>query len=296
MTSQAAAGANTDIVAGLRTLAASYDVIFCDVWGVLHNGIVAFGGASDALTRYRAGGGRVVLISNAPRPGAALAPQLDRIGVPRTAYDAILTSGDLTRAAVVERLGQIVHHLGPERDLAIFAGLPVRFGAVEEADYVVCSGFHNDEVETVEDYADVLGAMRARSLWMLCANPDIVVERGDRLVPCAGALAAAYEGTGGDVYWAGKPHLPVYDAAFAISARLLACDLVPVGRVLAVGDAMRTDIAGAAALGIDSLLVARGIHAAEIGVEDGRLDPARVGRWLAGQEVRPTAVMDALTW
>ena len=296
MSPQPAAGADIDIVAGLAGMAPSYDVVFCDVWGVLHNGITAFAGASDALTRYRAGGGRVVLISNAPRPGAALAPQLDRIGVPRTAYDAILTSGDLTRAAVVERLGQVVHHLGPERDLAIFAGLPVRVGAVAQADYVVCSGFHNDEVETVEDYGDALAAMRARSLWMLCANPDIVVERGDRLVPCAGAIATAYEAIGGDVYWAGKPHRPVYDEALAISARLLARDRVPVDRVLAVGDAMRTDIAGAAALGIDSLLVARGIHAAEIGAQDGPLDPARVGRWLAGQEVRPTAVVDTLTW
>jgi HAD superfamily hydrolase (TIGR01459 family) len=293
---QAAAGANTDLVAGLAGMAPSYDVLFCDVWGVLHNGITAFAGASDALTRYRAGGGRVVLISNAPRPGAALAPQLDRIGVPRTAYDAILTSGDLTRAAVVERLGQVVHHLGPERDLAIFAGLPVRFGGVDEAEYVVCSGFHNDEVDTVEDYGEALAAMRARALWMLCANPDMVVERGDRLVPCAGAIAATYEGIGGNVYWAGKPHRPVYDEALALSARLLALDNVPVDRVLAVGDAMRTDIAGAAALGMDSLLVARGIHAAEIGVQDGPLDVAKVQRWLAGQEVRPTAVMDALTW
>jgi HAD superfamily hydrolase (TIGR01459 family) len=296
MSSQAAAGADIDTVAGLESLARSYDVIFCDVWGVLHNGITAFAGASEALTRYRAGGGRVVLISNAPRPGAALAPQLDRIGVPRTAYDAILTSGDLTRAAVIERLGKVVHHLGPERDLAIFEGLAVRFGTIQEADYVVCSGFHNDDVETVEDYAEALAAMRARSLWMLCANPDMVVERGDRLVPCAGALATAYEEIGGEVYWAGKPHRPVYDAALALSARFLASDTVPLERVLAVGDALRTDIAGAAALGIDSLLVARGIHAGELGLQDGPLDRCRVGLWLAEQEVRPAALMDTLTW
>ena len=296
MTTQAAPGAKSDIVVGLRSLAPSYDVIFCDVWGVLHNGIVAFAGASDALTRYRAAGGRVVLISNAPRPGTTLAPQLDRIGVPRTAYDAILTSGDLTRAAVIERLGQVVHHLGPERDRPIFDGLGVRFGPVEEADYVVCSGFHNDDVETVDDYREALAAMRARGLWMLCANPDMVVERGHRLVPCAGALAAAYEGIGGTVYWAGKPHRPVYDTAFAISARLLARATVPVERVLAVGDAMRTDIAGAAELGIDSLFIARGIHASELGLANGALDERKVAEWLLRQEVRPTAVMDALAW
>ena len=131
---------------------------------------------------------------------------------------------------------------------------------------------------------------------MLCANPDLVVERGDRLVPCAGALAAAYEAIGGEVYWAGKPHRPVYDAALGISARLLARESVPVERVLAVGDAMRTDIAGAAALGIDSLLVARGIHAAELKLQDGPLDAGRVGQWLARHEVHPTAVTDALAW
>lgn len=296
MTSQAAQGAKTAIVAGLQSLAASYDVIFCDVWGVLHDGIVAFADASDALTRYRAAGGRVVLISNAPRPGLALAPQLDRIGVPRTAYDAILTSGDLTRAAVIDRLGQVVHHLGPERDRPIFDGLDVRFGPVEDADYVVCSGFHNDDVETVDDYRAALVAMRTRGLWMLCANPDLVVERGHRLVPCAGALAAAYEAIGGEVYWAGKPHRPVYDTALSISARLLARETVPVERVLAIGDAMRTDIAGAAALGIDSLFVARGIHARELGLAEGPLDPGRVTEWLSKQEVRPTAVIDALAW
>jgi HAD superfamily hydrolase (TIGR01459 family) len=284
------------LIEGLSELAPGYDLILCDIWGVLHNGLVAFPPAGEALTRFRAEGGWVVLVSNAPRPGTGVAAQLDRVGVPRTAWDAILTSGDLTRAAVIERKGETVHHIGPPRDLPIFDGLDVVFGDVEAADYVVCSGFHDDDTETVEDYRASLGRMRARDLWMICANPDLVVERGDRLVPCAGALAAAYQEMGGRVLYAGKPHRPVYEAALATGAKLRGGEPVLASRVLAVGDAMRTDIAGAAAFGIDSLLVARGIHAVELGLEAGSLEIEHVRRWLAGQEFRPIAVCEHLTW
>jgi HAD superfamily hydrolase (TIGR01459 family) len=284
------------LVAGIRGLAPRYDLILCDIWGVLHNGLVASAPASEALTRFRAGGGRVVLVSNAPRPGSGVATQLDRVGVPRTAWDGILTSGDLTRAAVIERKGQIVHHLGPERDHAIFEGLDVEFGDLEGADYVVCSGFHDDERETVKDYRSVLRRMRERDLWMICANPDLVVERGDRLVPCAGALAVAYEEIGGRVFYAGKPHRPVYEAALALAAKLRGGEPVALGRVLAIGDAMRTDIAGAAAFGIGSILVARGIHAVELGLETGSLDIEHVRRWLSDHEPRPIGVCEHLAW
>jgi HAD superfamily hydrolase (TIGR01459 family) len=284
------------LIEGLSELAPGYDLILCDIWGVLHNGLVAFLPASEALTRFRAEGGWVVLVSNAPRPGTGVAAQLDRVGVPRTAWDAILTSGDLTRAAVIERKGETVHHIGPPRDLPIFDGLDVVLGDVEAADYVVCSGFHDDDTETVEDYRASLDRMRARDLWMICANPDLVVERGDRLVPCAGALAAAYQEMGGRVLYAGKPHRPVYEAALATGAKLRGGEPVPASRVLAIGDAMRTDIAGAAAFGIDSLLVARGIHAVELGLEAGSLEIEHVRRWLAGQEFRPIAVCEHLTW
>jgi HAD superfamily hydrolase (TIGR01459 family) len=284
------------LVDGFAGLAPRYDLILCDIWGVLHNGLVAFAPASEALTRFRAGDGRVVLVSNAPRPAAGVASQLDRVGVPRTAWDAIVTSGDLTRAAVIERKGQIVHHLGPARDLPIFEGLDVEFGDVEGADYVVCSGFHDDERETVEDYRGPLRRMQERDLWMVCANPDLVVERGDRLVPCAGAMAVAYEAVGGRVFYAGKPHRPVYDAALAMAAKLRGGEAVPLDRVLAIGDAMRTDIAGAAAFGIDSLLVARGIHAIELGLEAGGLDLAHVRRWVAEQDCRPLGVCEHLVW
>ena len=139
---------------GLKAVAERYDVLLCDVWGVVHNGLFAYEAAVEALIRFRAKGGQVVLVSNAPRPGGAVAAQLDRLGVPRAAYDAVVTSGDLTRAGVEERIGQVLHHMGPPRDLPIFEGLPVRFGSVEEADYVVCSGFdgEDEDHEAVEDY------------------------------------------------------------------------------------------------------------------------------------------------
>jgi HAD superfamily hydrolase (TIGR01459 family) len=293
---RAEASGEVPLVEGLSALAPHYDLILSDIWGVLHNGLVAFAPASEALTRFRAGGGWVVLVSNAPRPSAGVAAQLDRVGVPRTAWDAIVTSGDLTRAAVSERKGQTVHHLGPRRDRAIFEGLDVAFGDVDAADYVVCSGFRNDETETVEDYRGSLERMHARDLWMICANPDLVVERGDLLVPCAGALAVAYEEIGGRVFYAGKPHRPVYEAALAMGAKLRGGEPVPPSRVLAVGDAMRTDIAGAAAFGIDALLVARGIHAVELGLEAGSLDIEHVRRWLGTQEHRPIGVCEHLTW
>ena len=284
------------LVEGLGGLAARYDLVLCDIWGVLHNGIVASAPASEALTRFRAGGGRVVLVSNAPRPAGGVAGQLDRVGVPRTAWDAIVTSGDLTRAAVIERKGQVVHHLGPERDLPIFEGLDVELGDVESADYVVCSGFHDDERETVEDYRGPLRRMRERELRMICANPDLVVERGDRLLPCAGALAVAFERIGGRVFYAGKPHPPIYEAALTMAAKLRGGEQVPLERVLAIGDAMRTDIAGAAAFGIHSLLVARGIHAAELGLEEGALEAARVRTWLSDQECQPHGFCEQLAW
>jgi len=286
------------LIDGLKAVADRYDVVLCDVWGVVHNGLVAYEAAADALVRFRDTGGRVVLISNAPRPGAAVASQLDRLGVPRAAYDAVVPSGDITRASVEERLDRVLPHMGPPRDLPIFEGLPVRFGSIAEADYVVCSGFDAEDEgrESVEDYRQRLEAMRARNLFMLCANPDLVVERGHDLIPCAGAIAQAYEAMGGEVYYAGKPHRPVYEQAIALAARLAGGQSVPRERVLAIGDAIRTDIAGAAAFGIDSILIARGIHAQDLGLHLGPLVSQSVQDWIAQQDARPDAVMDLLVW
>jgi HAD superfamily hydrolase (TIGR01459 family) len=282
-------------VEGLQPLAERYDLILCDVWGVLHNGVKAYEAASDALSRFRAKGGRVVLVSNAPRPGASVGTQLDGFQVPRSAYDAIVTSGDLTRLAIQERIDKVVHHIGPPRDMPIYSGIDVRFGSIAEADYVVCSGFDNDEEETVEDYRPQLEAMRRRNLLMVCANPDLVVERGHMILPCAGTIALAYEEMGGAVFYAGKPHRPVYERALAVAADL-AGHPVPKERVLAVGDAIRTDIAGAVGFGIDALMIARGIHSEELGLHKGDLVSDHAQDWVSRQPVRPTAFTDVLSW
>ncbi|MBB3019055.1 HAD superfamily hydrolase (TIGR01459 family) [Microvirga lupini] len=282
-------------IEGLQSLAGNYDLILCDVWGVLHNGVKAYEAASDALTRFRAKGGQVVLVSNAPRPGASVGTQLDGFQVPRTAYDSIVTSGDLTRFAIQERIDRIVHHIGPPRDMPIYNGIDVRFGSIDEADYVVCSGFDNDEEETVEDYRSQLEAMRRRNLLMVCANPDLVVERGHMILPCAGTIALAYEEMGGEVFYAGKPHRPVYERALTVASDLVGHS-IPKERVLAVGDAIRTDIAGAVGFGIDALMIARGIHAEELGLHKGDLVSDHVQDWVDRQPVQPTAFTEVLSW
>lgn len=285
-----------EIVPGLSSIASRYDVILCDVWGVLHDGVVAFAPAGDALVRFRATGGRVVLVTNAPRPAGSVARQLARLGVPRAAWDAIVTSGDLTRSSVIERKDRVVHHLGPERDNPVFAGLDIRFDGIDQADYVVCTGLFDDSRETVEDYRGTLERMLARRLLMICANPDLVVERGQDLIPCAGALALRYEELGGKTLYTGKPHRPIYEAALALAAEHDGGKPVDRARVLAVGDAIRTDIAGACGLGLTSLLIAGGIHSAEIGLSDAPLTSSRLGAWLSRQAVKPDAVSEVLTW
>ncbi len=285
-----------EFVSHFETLAPRYDLILCDIWGVLHDGLKAFPDAGVTLTRFRQGGGRVVLVSNAPRPGDAVTEQLDGLGVPQTAYDAIVTSGDVTRAIVVSRGTEKLHHIGPERDLSLFEGLPARFASLEEADYVVCTGLFDDEVETVADYEATLRRMRERKLLMVCANPDIVVERGHHLILCAGALAAAYEALGGEAYTGGKPHQPIYDAAIKAAPGHNGGSELDRTRILAIGDAIRTDVAGARGFGVDSLLIARGIHAADLGYQPGSVDREKALPWLEAQDYRPTAIAPELTW
>src|SRR5262245_36017523 len=249
-------------------LAGSYDVMLSDVWGVVHNGVAATPAACDALARFRANGGTVVLITNAPRPGEVVARfTLDRLGVPRAAYDGIVSSGDVTRALVTARAGQRLFHIGPPRDLPIFDGLDAPIAPLETADYAVCSGLTDDTVETPQDYHELIERMRARRLPMICANPDVVVERGDKLVYCAGAIADLYAAAGGEVIFAGKPCRPIYDQAVAIAQ---AARGAPVAhhRIVAIGDSVRTDLKGAAAFGIDCVFVTAGIHAEELGGRD----------------------------
>ncbi len=283
-----------DFITHFEPLARDYDVLFSDVWGVVHNGIAAYQEACDALTKFRQRGGTVVLITNAPRPGFAVQRILDRLNVPHDAYDAIVSSGDVTRGIVESRPRDNVFHLGPERDHSIFTGLDVKFSPLESSDYVVCSGLFDDTIETPDTYHDTLATMRGRSQFMICANPDIVVERGDTLVYCAGALADAYAALGGEVLYCGKPHAPIYELALATAQKARGA-AVPHDRVLAIGDSVRTDLKGAAAFGIDSLFITSGIHAEEYGGRDTpNLDA--LNKIFADGGVTPKAVMFGLKW
>ncbi len=274
-------------------LADRYDVLLCDVWGVVHNSIVAFPQAADALRRFRNKGGAVVLITNAPRPGSVVEHYLDKLGLPRSSYDAIVASGDVTRGAIASRRGTI-YHLGPERDLPIFAGLDVAFASPDRADFTVCTGLFDDDSETPDDYRDMLGAMRARNMFMLCANPDLVVERGDKLIYCAGALADVYASLGGEVFFAGKPYAPIYKEALAKAQAVLGIE-PRRERVLAIGDSIRTDLTGARDFGVDFLFVTAGIHSEEFGGRDSP-DPTVLTRTFRNAGVMPTAVTRRLAW
>ncbi|MBI3433885.1 MAG: TIGR01459 family HAD-type hydrolase [Proteobacteria bacterium] len=277
----------------LSRLAPAYDVILSDVWGVIHNGVEAFPQACDALARFRANGGTVILITNAPRPSPDIAQMLRRLAVPPSTYDGIASSGDLTRDLVVARARMRVFHLGPERDRSIFSGLDVNFAPAETADYAICSGLLDDETETPEDYRALLGRMRGQGLSMICANPDIVVERGDRLVYCAGALAELYSSLGGDVFYAGKPHRPIYELALARAAAARG-EATALARVLAIGDSVRTDLAGARRLGVDCVFVTGGIHAAEF--DPGLRTQASMAAFFGPAGSFPAALMARLSW
>jgi HAD superfamily hydrolase (TIGR01459 family) len=275
-----------------RDIAPRIDLLICDVWGVIHNGKAAYGQACQALEAYRAGGGFVILVSNAPRPSSSVIAMLGALGVPASAYDRVVTSGDLARTLIARRGPVQALFLGPDRDHGLIDGLPVVLTDADAADLCICSGFRDDETETPADYARELATLAARNVAMVCANPDLVVERGHRLIPCAGAMAAAYAERGGPVLYTGKPHLAIYEEALTIAAaeRDRETDL---GRVMAIGDAIRTDIAGARRLGVPSILLLQGIHWQEAGA-DGWRDQHRA--WLESQPLLPDVVMPRLAW
>jgi HAD superfamily hydrolase (TIGR01459 family) len=283
-------------IAGLGALAGRYDAILCDIWGVLHNGRNAFPAASEALAGFRRGGGTVILLTNAPRPNPPIREQTLAFGVAAEAFDEIVTSGDVTIDLIAARAGQPLHHLGPERDLALIeaaalrAGQPAQLVPPQEAAYVLCTGLFDDTVETPADYAATLAALAERRLPMVCANPDLVVQRGDKLIYCGGAIAEAYEALGGETIYAGKPHPPIYEAALARIAALRGG--IARSRVLAIGDALRTDLAGAAAMGLDALFVIDGIHADALCGSGA--PPDALQRLLAPPAPRPIAAIRAL--
>jgi len=278
---------------GARPFSERYPVWLCDVWGVVHNGVSAFQPALDCLRRHRLAGGAVVLITNAPRPSAAILPQLERLRVPGDCYDAIVSSGDVTRALVAEWQGARAYHIGPRRDLALLKGLTIDWVGLDEADAVVCSGLIDDERETPESYDGTLKAMRRRDLEMICANPDKVVQKGDRLIPCAGALAERYEALGGRVRMAGKPFSPIYDEALRLAAGLRPH---PLSRsdVLAIGDGLQTDVKGAQKNNLALLFITGGIHGGDMAEADEAAVADAVTRAVPGVEL--AGILPGLSW
>lgn len=288
-------------IRGLGDVSDRYDAILCDIWGVLHDGVAAFAPASQALVSFRRRGGAVVLVSNAPRPSSLIRRQLEWLGVSTEAFDAIATSGDVTIGLIQERIDDPVLHIGPPRDLGLFdaaaeaAGRRPTFAPIGEARYALCTGLRNDEIETPEDYDTELSAMAARAMPMICANPDLVIHRGETLVYCAGALARRYEELDGSVVYAGKPHATIYRLALALAERARGAP-VDRRRVLAIGDGMNTDIAGAARAGLDALLVTHGIHRLALHGEtlERPADPIELRRLYAQYALRPVAAIGAL--
>jgi len=276
---------------GLRDLVGDTDVVLSDIWGVVHNGLVAFSDACAALRSFREHGGTVILITNAPRPADSVQRQLHKLAITDDTYDAIVSSGDLTRNFIAGHPGQKIFWIGPERDSSIHRGLDSALAPLEEADYIVCTGLFDDETESAENYRAMLLKARERKLTLICANPDIVVERGDRLIYCAGAIAELYAELGGEAIFYGKPHRPIYERAMALAGEQRG-QAVPLNRVLAIGDSVRTDLTGAHGFGIDCLFVTRGIHSEQFeGLDE--LDPASV-KELFGHP--PRALMRELRW
>lgn len=260
-----------------------YDAVFCDVWGVLHNGVDPFPKAAAALEAARGEGLTVVLITNSPRIAPQVVTQLRQIGIQDGAYDRIVTSGDVTRGLIAEGPKK-VFLLGPDRDEAIIEGLGVERVEAKDADSVVCTGFFDDETETPEDYTKMLKAFQARGVPMICANPDLVVERGHKIIPCAGAMAAYYNQLGGQTRIAGKPHKPIYEAV--LSAAREAHGDFPLNRALAIGDGMPTDVRGALDYGLDLLYISGGIHATEYTL-NGVTDEAILTAYLERERATP---------
>lgn len=268
---------------GLSEIAADYDILLCDVWGVIHNGRESWAEACEALARFNREGGHVVLISNSPRPASDVIAQLDGLKVPRESWKAFVTSGDATRAELAKLAPGPVWIIGPERDGTLYDGLgltPAK--GAEDAAFLSVTGLLDDETETPEDYRASLKAAADRGLDLICANPDRIVQRGDKIIYCGGALADVYEELGGRVIMAGKPYGPIYSLALAEAEALLGRP-VDRSRVLCIGDGVITDVMGANEQGLDCLFIAQGIHGDAAKGPDGRIDPGLAAELLKAE-------------
>jgi HAD superfamily hydrolase (TIGR01459 family) len=280
------------ILKGLRAVAQRYDGFILDLWGVLHNGQKPTPYAIEALTELKRAAKRIVILSNAPRRAYLVAKRVTEIGISPDLYHHLHTSGEETWRHLKQRddpfyraLGPHCFLIGPQRDDNMLEDVDLRrVSSVNEANFILNTGPNYDE--TVEQYQPLLDAARSRSLKMVCANPDLVVQIGDRLNICAGAIAQRYEEMGGEVRWHGKPLPGVYETVFSLLG------VADRRRILAIGDSIRTDIAGANAAGIDSLFVVSGIHAEELSA----IDPQRLHASFSAQTETPTAVIDYFRW
>ncbi len=277
------------IVAGISALTHGKSAWIVDIWGVMHNGAAAFPQAVEACRRFRTGGGTVLLLSNAPRPFPDVVKHLRQLGVPDDAYNGGVTSGDVTRGLLAEVPGRAFLHIGPERDNGLFQGLDVRKVGARDADAILCSGLWDDTRETPDDYVELFAPLVARKLPMICANPDIKVERGEKLIYCAGALAQRYGEMGGDVTYAGKPYAPAYERALLELEKLRGS---PVTRteILAIGDGLETDIRGGCEAGLETVMIASAVHLAH------GLTPESLAQLYAPRSFAPAAAMPALAW
>ncbi len=281
-------------IAGLSDLAGRYDAVLSDVWGVVHNGVAAFPSAVEALAEFRRAGGKAVFITNAPRPSGPIVELLDDLGVVREAYDAIVSSGDATRTMIAKYSGRAIHHVGPAtEDDALYEGLNVRRTGPEEAEVVVVTDLDTDE-DTPEMYRERAKLWLARKLPMICANPDRVVEHGDKIIYCGGALGDLYAAMGGMVLMAGKPYQPIYEEAFRL-AEVAAGRKLDKSRVLAIGDSVRTDATGAAQFGLDLLFITGSIHAAELDAF-GKPDPQAIADLVAPSRAHLAGFLPRLSW
>jgi len=292
----------TKIIESLSEISDQYDAVFCDLWGCLHNGVRPFAAAVAALEAFRAKGGTVVLLTNSPRPTSGVIEQLDQLGVARDVYQAVASSGDAAIDALASGMfGKKVFHIGPARDAGFFAavsddefygGQNIERVPMEDAEGIVCTGLFDDNTETPADYREIILYGMNKGLKMLCANPDIFVDRGEQRIYCAGAIAQAYEEAGGDARYFGKPHAPVYELA---RRRLEDArgERVADDRILCIGDGVNTDVAGGIGEGMDTLFITGGLAATETGT-DTQPDPQKLDAFLAERKLSPTAAMGFL--
>ena len=275
------------IIQSLAGVGGGYQALLVDLWGCYHNGLAPYPAAVAALRAYRAAGGIVVLLTNAPRPASSVKAFLDRIGAPEDSYDGIMSSGAACQRAVASgEHGHRFHYVGPPRDLHMLTGLGLADTALERADAILCTGLRDDRAETPADYFEAMADWHARGLRLLCANPDLIVDRGEQRLYCAGALALAYEQAGGEVVWFGKPHRATYQQSFHLLEELAGRE-VAASKVLAIGDGIRTDVKGGLDAGLDVLFVTGGLSAGDVGTDPEHPGPARLDAYLAEHGVAP---------